>query len=417
MKLESKLSKVSNRIKSSIIRELLKDASLPGIISFGGGVPDPKTFPREKLAEISSEIINKEYAMTLQYGTTEGDPLLKKEYMKLMEKYYGVDWLHEDNMVFTVGSQQALYLIGMTFLDEQSWMSASKPIYLGAASAFIQRGPNFINVPLTEDGMDLDYLEKNLEELKQKGEIDNFKFAYVISNFHNPAGVSMSLDKRRKLIQLAEKYDFYIVEDDPYGALRFEGDPIPSIYSMAPERTVLLNTFSKVLSPGLRIGAVMGPKDVIRRITMVKQAADLCSSPLTHRLAARYMEKYDLVEEIQPTIKLYAKKKDWMMEALEETFSDIEGIEWVNPEGGLFTWLTLPEGIDTMDMFPLAKENKVLYIPGEAFYIGEPERNKMRMSFCLPPKEDIFEGIKRLRKTIETYCEEKGIELKIKTKK
>jgi len=417
VKLESKLSKVSNRIKSSIIRELLKDASLPGIISFGGGVPDPKTFPREKLAEISSEIINKEYAMTLQYGTTEGDPLLKKEYMKLMEKYYGVDWLHEDNMVFTVGSQQALYLIGMTFLDEQSWMSASKPIYLGAASAFIQRGPNFINVPLKEDGMDLDYLEKNLEELKQKGEIDNFKFAYVISNFHNPAGVSMSLDKRRKLIQLAEKYDFYIVEDDPYGALRFEGELIPSIYSMAPERTVLLNTFSKVLSPGLRIGTVMGPKDVIRRITMVKQAADLCSSPLTHRLAARYMEKYDLVEEIQPTIKLYAKKKDWMMEALEETFSDIEGIEWVNPEGGLFTWLTLPEGIDTMDMFPLAKENKVLYIPGEAFYIGEPERNKMRMSFCLPPKEDIFEGIKRLRKTIETYCEEKEIELKIKTKK
>lgn len=205
-----------------------------------------------------------------------------------MEKYYGVDWLHEDNMVFTVGSQQALYLIGMTFLDEQSWMSASKPIYLGAASAFIQRGPNFINVPLTEDGMDLDYLEKNLEELKQKGEIENFKFAYVISNFHNPAGVSMSLDKRRKLIQLAEKYDFYIVEDDPYGALRFEGDPIPSIYSMAPERTVLLNTFSKVLSPGLRIGAVMGPKDVIRRITMVKQAADLCSSPLTQTCSKIY---------------------------------------------------------------------------------------------------------------------------------
>ncbi|MDN5342330.1 PLP-dependent aminotransferase family protein [Oceanotoga sp. DSM 15011] len=411
MNFESKLSEVSKRIKSSIIRELLKVANNPGMISFGGGVPDPDTFPRNKLAEISKEILENEHRFVLQYGTTEGDVELKKGYINLLKKYDGIDWVKDENMVITVGSQQALYLVGMTLLDKNSYCGVSRPIYLGAASAFSQRAPKFINIPLTKDGLDLEYLERELEKLYEIGEIDKFKFVYAISNFHNPGGVTMNLEKRKKLVELAEKYDFLIVEDDPYGALRFEGNKVPSIYSLAPNRTILLNTFSKVLAPGLRLGVIIGDEFLIRKITMTKQAADLCSPSLTQRLAARYIQRYDLYDEIAPTIKLYGEKKDTMMKAIEENLGDIKDIDWTRPEGGLFTWITLPKGIDTMEMFEMAKMEKVLYIPGEAFYVDEPDRNTMRISFCLPSHEEIHEGMRRLRRVIDKYAKEKGIEI------
>lgn len=409
MNFESKLSCVSKRIKSSIIREVLKVANEPNMISFGGGVPDPDTFPRHKLSEIAKDVIENEYRFSLQYGATEGDGLLKDGYINLLKKYEKIDWLKHQNMLISVGSQQALYLIGLTFLDESSYCAASRPIYLGAASAFAQRNPKFVNVPLNKDGMDLECLEKELEKLKEQGEINKFKFTYVVSNFHNPAGVTMSLEKRKKLIELANKYDFIIVEDDPYGALRFEGEKLPSIYSLSPDRTILLNTFSKVLSPGLRIGLIIGDEFLIRRITMTKQAADLCTPTLTQRVAARYIEKNDLMDEIKPTIEIYGKKKDIFMQELKKHFGDIEGIDWVTPEGGLFTWLILPKGFDTMEMFEEAKEAGVIYIPGEAFYVDEPDRNTMRLSFCLPPEADLVEGIKRLRETVNNYAERKGI--------
>lgn len=411
MNYESKLSKVARGIKSSIIRELLKVANDPGMISFGGGVPDPDTFPRHKMAEISKEIIENEYKFVLQYGTTEGDPELMQGYIDLLKKYEDIDWLTYDNMVITVGSQQALYLVGMTFLDEESYCAVSRPIYLGAASAFVQRNPKFINVPLLNDGIDLEYLEDELEKLEKEGKIDKFKFTYVVSNFHNPAGVSMNLEKRKKLVELSKKYDFIIIEDDPYGALRFEGEKVDTIYSMAPDRTILLNTFSKVLSPGLRLGVVIGPKELIRRVTMVKQAADLATPSLTQRLAAKFIQRNDLLEEIKPTIKLYGEKKDSMMEAMKKHLGDIKGIDWTYPEGGLFTWVTLPKEFDTMEMFKIAKEEKVLYIPGEAFYVDQPDKNTMRISFCLPSHDEIDEGMSRLRKCINRYAEEKGIEL------
>jgi DNA-binding transcriptional MocR family regulator len=254
-------------------------------------------------------------------------------------------------------------------------------------------------------------LESELEKLKKEGNIEKFKFIYVVDNFHNPTGVSMSLEKRKKIVELSKKYDFLIIEDDPYGALRFEGEKIDTIYSMSPERTILLNTFSKVLSPGLRLGVVIGPKELVRRVTMVKQAADLATPSLTQRLAAKFINENDLMEEIKPTIKLYGEKKDSMMKAMEKHLGDIKGIDWTYPEGGLFTWVTLPKEFDTMEMFEIAKKEKVLYIPGEAFYVDEPDRNTMRISFCLPTHEEIDEGIRRLRNSINQYADQKGIEL------
>ncbi|PNR93649.1 PLP-dependent aminotransferase family protein [Petrotoga sp. 9PWA.NaAc.5.4] len=403
MEFENKFSKVTKSMKSNIIRELLKDAANPNIISFGGGVPDPETFPRNELAEISLKVLKDEYKFTLQYATTEGDNELKKQYIKLLEKHEHIDWLNYDNMLITVGSQQALHLISMVLLDEESYCAVGKPVYLGAANAFKQSFPKFLEIPIKEDGMDLEFFEAKLKELKNKHEIEKLKFVYVVPNFQNPTGVTMSLEKRKKLSELSKEYNFLIVEDDPYGYLRFEGEKLPNIYSMNPERTLLLNTFSKILSPGLRIGIIIGPKELIRQFTIAKQSADLCCPSLTQRIAARYLENHDIIKELEPSLKLYKSKKDTMLEALKVEFENTSKVSWTKPEGGLFIWLTFDESTNTMEMFEIARKKGVLYVPGESFYVNEIEKNHMRLSFCLPSHDEIKEGIRRLRSVVEDY--------------
>lgn len=408
--LESRLSEVGKNLRSSLIRELLKYASVPGSISFGGGVPDPNTFPRHELANIAKEVLENEYAYTLQYNTTEGDDQLVIQMAKLLERAYGITGVERENMLFTTGSQQALDLLARVFLDKESICIVEFPVYLGAASAFRMTFTNFETIPLEDDGMDIDYLEKKLKDLDEKGLISRIKFIYTVPNFHNPASVTMSLEKRKRLIEIAEKYDILILEDDPYGLLRFEGEHLPSLYKMAgPDRVVLLNTFSKILTPGLRLGIIIGRADIVRKATLAKQAADLCSPSLNQRIAARYLERYDLFEQLKPGIELYKKKKDTMIKALEENFSDVSGSKWVNPQGGLFIWLTLPKMFDTMDMFEIAKEKKIYYIPGEAFTIDDSKSSSMRLSFCLPPEEKIIEGIKRLKEVVVEYRNKKGV--------
>lgn len=410
MELESKLSEVGMNLRSSLIRELLKYASVPGSISFGGGVPDPNTFPRHELAEIAKEVIENEYAYTLQYNTTEGDDELAKQMIKLLERIYGITGLDRPNLLFTTGSQQALDLLARVLLDRDSICFVEFPVYLGAASAFRMTFTKFETVPLLDDGMDVDYLEKKLKELDLAGKIRHVKFIYTVPNFHNPAGVTMSLEKRKRLIEIAERYGIPILEDDPYGLLRFEGEHLPSLYKLAgPDRVILLNTFSKILTPGLRIGVIIGRADIVRKATLAKQAADLCSPSLNQRIAARFLERYDLLEYLKLGIELYKKKKDTMIKALEENFSDIKGAKWVNPQGGLFVWFTLPEGYDTMEMFEIAKEKKIYYIPGEAFTIDDSKSSSMRLSFCLPPEEKIIEGVKRLKEVVVEYGKKKGL--------
>ncbi|HCI29189.1 MAG TPA: PLP-dependent aminotransferase family protein [Fervidobacterium sp.] len=410
MELESKLSELGKNLKSSLIRELLKFASLPGSISFGGGVPDPDTFPRHELAQIAQEVTEKEYKYTLQYNTTEGDDELAQQMIKLLERTYGITDVSRDNIIFTTGSQQALDLIARIFLDKDSICFVEYPVYLGAASAFRMTLTQFETIPLEDDGINIDYFEKKLEELDKEGKRKNFRFLYTVPNFHNPAGVTMSLEKRKRLIEVCNKYDIIILEDDPYGALRFEGESLPSLYSLGgPERVVLLNTFSKILTPGMRIGVIIGRADIVRKVNMAKQGADLCSPGLNQRIVARYLERYDIFAHLKPAIELYRKKKDTMIKALEENFSDIEGTHWVNPTGGLFIWLTLPEEFDTMEMFDMAKEKKIYYIPGEAFTIDDSKSSSMRLSFCLPSEEQIIEGVERLKKVVVEYGKKKGL--------
>lgn len=405
-----KFSKIALRMKSNVIRELLKVTSKPGMISFGGGVPDPDTFPRFEMAEISKEVLEKEYKFTLQYGSTEGDPILKEEYISLLKRESGIEGLDVDNLLVTVGSQSALDLVGKIFLDDDSIYFVSKPVYLGAASAFALRSNGYVYMDLREDGIDLDEVEDRLEEIASRGEINKVKFIYVISNFHNPGGVTISLEKRKRLVQIAEKYDVLIVEDDPYGDLRYEGDSIDPIFKIGGQnRVLLLRTFSKILSPGLRLGIVIGNKTIIRKMVMAKQASDLCTPSLTQRIAARYLQRHDLLAQIEPTIALYKDKKNLMLAELEKNFGDMKGFHWTKPDGGLFIWFTLPENFDTEEMLEMGKAENVLFVPGEAFSLDNTCRNSMRLSFCLPPREDIIEGVRRLKKIVVEYGKEKNI--------
>ncbi len=405
-----KFSTLAMKMKSSIIRELLKSTNLPNVISFGGGVPDPGTFPREILAKIASEVISDEYQVSLQYGQTEGDPLLREAYLDMMKNGEGISGLTLDNIMITVGSQSALDLVSKVLLDSDSIYFISKPAYLGAASAFSVRSDHHEYMELTETGIDTDALEKRLVELKDEGVIHKVKFVYVVPNFHNPAGVTLSLEKREKLLELAEEYDFGIIEDDPYGDLRFEGEPIEPIFKLGDkERVLLLRTFSKILSPGMRLGFVIGNERLLQKLTLAKQSADLCSPTLTQRIAARFIMKHDFSDHLKPTIALYKEKKDLMLSELKKRFADLPGVSWTKPTGGLFVWLTLPEGFDTLEMMDLAKEKGVLFIPGESFSIDGCCNSSMRLSFCLPPHDKIIEGVRRLRETVQEYGKRRGL--------
>ena len=392
----------SKRLKASAIRELLKISTQEGIISFAGGTPDPATFPTEEFAAISERVIKEEYKKSLQYSTTEGDVLLKDAYIKILKKYDNVDWIGRDNMLVTTGSQQGLDLLGRIFINNGDDIAVELPTYLGALTAYNVYGPNYHGVELEDDGLNVEQLENLLEQLKGEGK--KLKFLYTITNFHNPAGVTMSLEKRKRVLELAEQYDFFIIEDDPYGLLRFEGEKLPSLYYLNKgQRVILLNTFSKILAPGLRIGIIISNKEVIRKCVVAKQGADLCGPAITQKIAGHFLDENDIDKQLDMIIKLYKEKKDIMLAALDKYLGDVEGVTWTKPEGGLFLWVKLPESIDTGEMFKEAVEKyKVAYIVGSAFYFNGGGNNTIRLCFALPSKEIIPEGIKRLAELIKS---------------
>jgi 2-aminoadipate transaminase len=392
----------SKRLKASAIRELLKISTQEGIISFACGTPDPETFPTKEFAEISKYVIEKEYKKSLQYSTTEGDNLLKDGYIKILKEYDNVDWLDRDNMLVTSGSQQGLDLLGRVFINNGDDIAVELPTYLGTLTAFNVYGPNYHGIELEDDGLNVEELESLAKKLQSEGK--KLKFLYTISNFHNPAGVTMSLEKRKRVLELAEKYDFFIIEDDPYGLLRFEGERLPSLYYLNKgERVILLNTFSKIMAPGLRIGVIISNKEVIRKCVVAKQGADLCGPAITQKIAGHFLEQYDIKKQLDMIIRLYKEKKDIMLESLEKYLGDVPEISWTKPQGGLFLWVRLPKNIDSGEIFKEAVEKyKVAYILGSAFYFNGEGKNTMRLCFALPPKEIIPEGIKRLSELIKS---------------
>lgn len=394
--LDAALSTNIKRMKRSAIRELLKLVNQPDVISFAGGLPAPESFPIEQLKEIVQDVLTDDGATVLQYGATEGDPLLRE----LLVKRY-VDSGHDvtmDNLIITTASQQALDLIAKVFVSPGDKVIVGLPTYLGGLSAFNSYGADIVGIPLDEKGMSADLLEKKLAELAKNNEKP--KFIYVIPDFQNPAGITMPESRRLEIIKIAHKYDILILEDSPYRELRFEGEHQKTMYQLdGTEHVMLLGTFSKIFAPGFRIGWVLANKDVLDKLVVAKQATDLCTPPFTQRIAARYLERGYLDENVKGIIEMYREKKDVMMDALEKHMP--EGVTWNKAEGGLFTEVRLPEYINTDELIKVAlATEKVAFVAGSSFYCDDSGKNTLRLNFSYASKEKNLEGIKRLARVI-----------------
>ena len=385
------LSQRAQKMKSSAIRELLKITQQPDVISFGGGLPAPELFPVREIEEACHYLLREVPKQSLQYSTTEGHRPLREFLADSMAKY-GIQH-SPDNILITTGSQQALDLIGKVFIDPGCHVLTGRPTYLGAIQAWRAYEAEFITVPLDDNGMQVELLEDVLRNgaVKQTP----VRYIYVLPNFHNPAGTTLPENRRHLLVEVARKYDLLIVEDDPYGALRYTGEDIIPIAALAPERTIYLGTFSKTLTPGLRIGWSVAPVEIIHRLVQAKQGADLHSSTFDQMIANDVAQRGILKAHVRKIRQVYKERRDVMLEALTEFWP--EGSRWTSPQGGLFLWARTPQSIDTLAFLPRALENKVAYVPGINFYPYEDGgHNAMRLNFSNAQPEMIVEGIRRL---------------------
>lgn len=389
-------SVLASRMKASAIREILKIIQRSNVISLAGGMPDPATFPTDELNEAAKQIFAKDSARALQYSSTEGLQELRE---------FILNWLTEDdkkagldNIMITSGSQQGLDLMSKVLLDPGDIVIVELPSYLAALNAFRSYGGEMVGIPMDDKGMRMDILEETLTQLKNEGKM--VKFIYTSSNFQNPAGVTMSLPRRKRIIEIARKFEVFILEDNPYDKLRFEGESLPSIYSLDNEGYVIsLGTFSKILCPGLRLAWVLGDKEIIEKLVIIKQATDLCTTILNQLIAYEYCRQNDIDKNIESNVQIYRKKRDIMLEALDKYFP--AEASWTKPEGGFFVFVTLPEYINADEMFLEAIEEKVAYVSGAPFFANGKGQNTMRLSFCYPNEKDIEEGIKKLGQVIK----------------
>ncbi len=390
--LQEALSTNIKGMKRSAIRELLKYLSTPGLISFSGGFPSPETFPTVDLKQIMMEVMDTEAASALQYGATEGDMLLRTQ---LVERYrsQGIE-MSVDNLIITTASQQALDLIGKMFIDRGDYVIVGLPSYLGGLSAFNSYGAKMIGIPMDDEGEDPQIMEAELKKLADMGKKP--KFIYLIPDFQNPAGVTMTEGRRKEILELAHKYDVLIIEDSPYRELRYEGKTQKTMYEMdGTGHVVMLGTFSKIFCPGFRIGWVVGHPDILDKIVVGKQASDLCTPPFTQRIAGRYLEKGLLDPKIEEIRRMYSVKQKGFLKALDEYMP--EEITWTKPEGGLFMMASTPEYMDTQAMLmDCIKEQKVAYVAGTSFYCDGGGTNTMRLNFSYETLEKNEEGAKRL---------------------
>ncbi|MBN2416236.1 PLP-dependent aminotransferase family protein [bacterium] len=388
-----------SKMKKSIIRELLKLTQKPDVISFAGGLPSPATFPVEEIAEMAREVILKEGDWALQYGATEGITQFRDEIVKILK----ADDLtvERDNILVTTASQQGLDMVGRVFINSNDPIIIGRPTYVGAISAFRGYDARFIGVSLDDHGMKTDELRSILEDLAAGNERP--KFIYTVPDFQNPAGVTLSLERRKDLLKLAKEFKTIIIEDSPYRQLRYTGEHVPQIYKLdgGEGNVIMLQTFSKILFPGLRLGWITAHKDIIDKFVIAKQAMDLCTPPISQSIAYEYCRRGELGPHIKENVALYGKKRKKMLDALDTYMPDDPGIHWTKPEGGLFLWLTLPDYFDVDAMFMEAIEENVAYVTGTAFYADGGGKNAMRLNFSYPTEEQIDQGIQRLAKVIK----------------
>ena len=390
-----KLSERAKNMKASVIRELLKRTGDPEVISLSGGYPDSKHFLIEELAGITREVLlNPETThRCLQYSPTEGIEELRELLVKI-GKEEGIKSITIDNVIVTTASQQALFLAGIIFLDPGDTIIVEAPSYIGALQAFDLMQPNIWTVPLDNNGIKVDILEKRLREAAKKG-VD-IKFIYVIPDFHNPAGVTLSLERRYKIIRLSHRYEVPIIEDDPYSKIRFKGRTLPSLVQLDDISNIIaFRTFSKMLFPGLRLSEVIAAKEIIQKFVLAKQPADLCSPAFSQFIALEFIKRGYMEDYLRKVQKVYKEKRNTMLIALEKYFP--KEVQWTTPDGGLFIWVTLPKHINADDLAEEAIEKaKVAFVMGSAFYPGGRNKNHLRLNFSMPDVQQIDLGIKRL---------------------
>jgi 2-aminoadipate transaminase len=385
-------------MKASDVRELLKLLRQPDMISFAGGFPNPETFPAELIRSICDDVLRRDGERILQYGITEGyQPLREAVAGRMRGK--GMD-VTEENVLIVSGSQQVIDLVGKVFIDSGDTMIISAPTYLTALTGFRMYEAAFDAIPIDDDNMRMDLLEESLRRHSEKGRVP--KIVYALPNFQNPAGVTMPEANRRRLVDLAGEYDFLVLEDDPYGELRYVGDHIAPIKSFDDEgRVIYMSTFSKILSPGLRVGWVLAEPTILRKLIIAKQSTDVCTNGLSQAIASEYVTRGHVDAQISKIRDIYGRKMKVMLDGMDDLMPD--ELRWMKPEGGMFIWATLPEGLSSVDLLDKAVERKVAFVSGRAFF-PDPEdgRSTMRLNFTHPSDEMITEGLKRLAAALET---------------
>lgn len=385
--IEWRFSERAQQLQSSFIREILKITQRPEIISFAGGLPSPATFPVEHMKAAYDKVLSETGKVALQYGPTDGYPLLR-EWIANSLSTANCKILPEQ-VLMTSGSQQALDLLGKVLIDEGSRVLVETPSYLGALQAFSVYRPEFKSVATDDHGLvpsSIDAVAKGARML------------YALPNFQNPTGRSLSIERRQELVETCARHGIPLIEDDPYGALSYKGEPYPKMLNMNPDGVIYMGSFSKVLTPGIRLGYVVAPLPLVRRLELAKQAADLHTAQLTQMVVYEVV-KDGFLEQHIPTIRaLYANQCQVMLDAMAECFPS--SVTWTKPEGGMFIWVTLPKQIDAMKLLDQAIAAKVAFVPGAPFYANEPETNTLRLSFVTVPPERIREGVAILGKLI-----------------
>ncbi|WP_319543625.1 PLP-dependent aminotransferase family protein [uncultured Pseudodesulfovibrio sp.] len=389
--MSKKFARRMQTVHRSFIREILKVTADPEIISFAGGLPNPELFPVEAMGKASQEVFANIGSSALQYSTTEGDAGLRA----IIAKRYANRGLtvDPDSILVTSGSQQILDICAKVFLDKGDKVVIERPGYLGAIQAFSIFEPEFVTVSLEDDG-------PNLEELEAAFK-DGAKCFYAVPNFQNPSGVSYSLEKRKAVAELTDRYDVLFVEDDPYGELRFLGEDMPSVYSFSKNPGILCGSFSKIAAPGFRIGWVVAEKAVYDKLVIAKQASDLHTSTLAQAIMRRYLETNDIETHVELIKDCYGRQRACMVEMIGKYFPSEVSI--TRPEGGMFLWATMPDGFSSMDLFDAAIKEKVAFVPGRPFYVDGSGENTLRLNFSNSDEARIEEGIKRLGLSIDSF--------------
>ena len=391
--MEYKFASRMERMKASEIRELLKLTARPEIISFAGGLPAPELVPVKEIAQVSHDLVEKEGQKLLQYATTEGRPTLREKIAKRMTEKYGTP-VDMNDILITTGSQQCLDFAGKLFLDPGDVVLCESPSYLGALNAFKAYQPVFKEVPTDGEGIIPEELDKILATTPK------CKFIYVIPDFQNPTGICWSLERRKKFIEVINKYDLPVFEDNPYGELRYRGESFPTLKSMDTKGLVsFLGTFSKIFCPGLRLGWIAGPHTIVEKFVMIKQSADLHTSNFDQGVADAYMDTYDLAAHVKEIVELYGHRRDLILKTMEEEFP--EGVEFTRPDGGLFLWVTVPEGVSARKVFDKCIEQKVAAVIGDAFYPNDKTDRSLRVNYSCMPDDKIVEGVKRMARAIK----------------